>query len=88
MDNFRGEFTELTAAIILAADSGLGSDSMDITDNTIDSTVWTGDHLSEAASYPNLSSPGSCRIEIQTSPSSYTIQIHFYYNVTVVNKLD
>lgn len=35
-------------------------------------TVWTGDQRSAAFSYPCGSSPGLCRIEMQTLPSAYT----------------
>ena len=40
----------LTAASILAGDSSFGLDNMDITDNRIVSTVWTGDQRSLACS--------------------------------------
>lgn len=45
---------------------------MDITLTKIVSTVCTGNQRSEAVSYPYLSSPGSCRMEIQTTPSGPT----------------
>jgi hypothetical protein len=35
-------------------------------------TVCTGDQRSAAASYPIGSSPGLCKIEMQTLPSGYT----------------
>ena len=47
-----------------------------MTETRIDSTEWMGSHLSLASSYPYWSSPGWCRIEMQTSPlrapSGYT----------------
>lgn len=46
---------------------------MDITEIKIVSTVCTGNHRSEAFSYPNLSSPGSCKIDMQTSPVLSTV---------------
>lgn len=58
----------LTAASTFAGLSSLGSASIEITEIRIVSTVCTGNHLSDAFSYPYLSSPGSCKIEIQTSP--------------------
>ena len=42
------------------------------TDNKIFSIDWTGLHLSELDSYPIGSSPGACKIEMQTLPSEYT----------------
>lgn len=36
--------------------------------HTIDSTPCTGNHLSLASSYPYSSCPGSCKIEMHTSP--------------------
>lgn len=56
------------AASTLAGDSSFGSASIDITEIKIVSTVCTGNQRSEAFSYPHLSSPGSCSIEIHTSP--------------------
>lgn len=43
------------------------------TDSNIFSTLCTGDHLSALDSYPIGSSPGACKIDIQTLPSAYTI---------------
>lgn len=45
---------------MFAGDSSFGLESIDITDNKIVSTVWTGDQRSLACSYPYLSSPGGC----------------------------
>lgn len=56
------------AASTLAGDSSFGSASIDITDIKIVSTVCTGNQRSDAFSYPHLSSPGSCKILMQTSP--------------------
>ena len=39
---------------------------------TMDSTVWIGNHLSDALSYPYWSSPGGWRMEMQRVPSEYT----------------
>ena len=39
---------------------------------TIDSTVWIGNHLSDALSNPYWSSPGGWRMEMQRIPSGYT----------------
>jgi len=66
----------LTAASMFAGDWSLGEESIEITEMRIVSTLWTGDHLSFALSYPYLSSPGSCKIEMQTVPSGYTEHIH------------
>ena len=65
----------LTAASTFAGDSSFGSASIEMTLIRIVSTVWTGSHRSEACSYPYLSSPGSCRIEIHTLPSLSTVKI-------------
>ena len=54
------------AASTFAGDSSFGSASIEITDIIIVSTVWTGSQRSEAFSYPHLSSPGSCRMLMQT----------------------
>lgn len=67
-----GGYKGHTAASKLAGDSSLGEDSMEITETRIDSTVCTGNHLSLAFSYPHLSSPGACKIDMHTVPSSYT----------------
>lgn len=48
--------------------STLGSANMLNTLNNTLRTPWTGDHRSEADSYRRGSSPGACRIEMQTSP--------------------
>lgn len=61
-----------TAASTLAGDSSLGSASIEITLTIIVSTVCIGNHLSEADSYPHLSSPGSWRIDMHTDPSFST----------------
>lgn len=86
----------ITAASILAGESSLGSDSIEITDTMMDSTPRIGRHRSIAVSYAikadhtrcgknykaadikpaaitcslKRSSPGGCRIEIQTFPSA------------------
>ena len=65
-----------TAASIFAGDSSFGDDSIEIIDIIIVSTVCTGDHLSLALSYPFGSSPGECKIEMQTLPSGYTFGCH------------
>ena len=65
---YKSKHFVLTAASTLAGDSSFGSVIIDITLIRIDSTVWIGSHLSDAVSYPNLSSPGSCRMEMHTSP--------------------
>ena len=38
------------------------------------STLWTGLQRSDADSYMVGSSPGACKIEMQTVPSGYTLQ--------------
>jgi hypothetical protein len=53
--------------------------SMEITLNMTFSTDCTGLHLSEACSYMVGSSPGVCRIEIQTVPSGYTVVPREYF---------
>ena len=58
----------------MAGLSSLGSANMDMTLIMIVSTVWMGNHLSSGLSYPHLSSPGSCRIDIQTSPFLSTVR--------------
>jgi len=40
-----------------------------ITESRIFSTLWTGLHLSALDSYPKGSSPGACKMEMQTLPS-------------------
>ena len=62
------------AASIFAGLSSFGELSMLMILNIMVSTVWMGDHLSEASSYPLGSSPGECKIEMQTFPSGYTIK--------------
>lgn len=69
----------LTAASTFAGDSSLGSANMEITEIKIVSTVCTGNHRSDAFSYPNLSSPGSWRIDMHTSPVLSTVkEINLY----------
>lgn len=58
----------MPAASTLAGLSSFGLLSMLITDSRMVSGVCTGDHRSDADSYPYASSPGACRIEMQTSP--------------------
>lgn len=48
----------------------LGSFSIEITDKSTASTPRMGLHLSAAVSLDMASSPGGCKIEIQTFPSS------------------
>lgn len=57
----------------MAGLSSLGLSSRERTDNKMVSGVCTGDQRSLASSYPNLSSSGGCRIEIHSSPLSYTL---------------
>jgi hypothetical protein len=61
---------------MLAGDSSFGELNMEIMESIIVSTVCTGLHRSLACSYPVGSSPGECRIEIQTRPSEYTFGCH------------
>ena len=58
----------LTAASTLAGLWSLGSASMEMTLIRMVSTVCTGSQRSSAFSYPHLSSPGSWRIDMHTSP--------------------
>lgn len=58
----------ILAASIFAGLSSFGSASILITLISIFSTLWIGDHRSDACSYCSGSSPGGCRMEMQTSP--------------------
>ena len=62
------------AASTLAGLWSLGSASIEMTEIIIVSTVWMGNHLSQAFSYPHLSSPGSWSMDIHTSPFFSTIR--------------
>lgn len=75
-----GRFSGLTPASTFAGDWSFGSANMDITDINILSTVCMGNQRSDAFSYPHLSSPGSCKIEIHTFPSLSTekAKSHFF----------
>jgi hypothetical protein len=69
---------ESTAASKLAGDSSVGSLSMLITETTMVSTVWIGFQRIAAVSCGFVeSSPGSCRIEMHTSPFGYTAQTKY-----------
>ena len=57
------------AASTLAGLSSLGEPNILITLSKIVSGVCTGLHLSDADSYPYLSSSGGCRIDMHTVPS-------------------
>ena len=50
------------------------------------STVCIGSHLSDAGSYPYLSSPGSCNIDIHTVPSFSTVKENRITNKPQKNK--
>ncbi len=65
-------FLHIFAASIFAGLSSFGSASMLMTLIRIFSTLWIGDQRSDACSYWSGSSPGGCRIDIQTSPLLYT----------------
>ena len=58
--------------------------SMLTTDSKIFSTDWTGLHLSALVSYPIGSSPGACKIEMQTLPSGYTIIAKYFKLLQIV----
>ena len=61
----------MTAASTLAGLSSLGSESMEMTDTMIDSTPKMGRQRSMAVSSGLCaSSPGGCRMEMHTLPSS------------------
>jgi hypothetical protein len=65
------------AASTFAGLSSLGLLNMLMTDSRIVSGVCTGDHLSDADSYPYLSSSGGCNIDMHTSPEGwYTLGCH------------
>ena len=61
------------AASIFAGELILGSLSIEITDKMMLSAECIGSHLSPAfSSGLNLSSPGGCKIDMQTRPSGKT----------------
>lgn len=66
--NAWGSSRHILAASTLAGLSSFGLLNMLITLRRIVSGVWTGDHRSDADSYPYLSSSGGWRMEMQTSP--------------------
>lgn len=69
-------FRHMTAASMLAGDSSLGSESMDMTDTIIASTPKIGLQRSIADSCGLCtSSPGGCKIEMHTLPSSCTVEL-------------
>ena len=69
-------FLHMTAASMLAGDSSLGSESMDMTDTMIASTPKIGLQRSIADSCGLCtSSPGGCKIEMHTLPSSCTVEL-------------
>ena len=57
------------AASRLAGESAFGVESIEMTESSIDCTVWIGSHRSDACSYPYWSSPGAWRMEMHTLPS-------------------
>jgi hypothetical protein len=63
----------ILAASTFAGLSSLGSASILMTLNKIFSTDCIGLHRSSAFSYPNWSSPGVWRIDMQTMPLGYTV---------------
>lgn len=64
--NSSGLSLYIFAASTLAGLSTLGSANMDITESKTFSTLWTGLHRSELFSYPRGSSPGACKMLMQT----------------------
>lgn len=67
-----GKF-KLTEESTLAGELMLGSESMEITLNMTVVTVWVGNHRSSGNSPLIASSPGGCKMEMQTLPSLYTV---------------
>lgn len=65
----------IRAASTFAGLSSLGSANMLMTLINIFSTDCIGLHRSSAFSYPNWSSPGVCRIDMQTMPLGYTVHM-------------
>lgn len=75
-------FLNVFAASRFSGDSQFGSDSIDMTETKMLSTVWIGSHRSDLSSYSYMSSPGGWRMDMHTSPVSrmfgwYIGQINF-----------
>mmetsp|Transcript_7607 Transcript_7607/g.28522 ORF Transcript_7607/g.28522 Transcript_7607/m.28522 type:complete len:84 (+) Transcript_7607:380-631(+) len=68
--NCSGFFLYSTPASTFAGDEQFGSANIEMTDNRIVSGVWMGNQRSSGLSPLISSSPGGCKIEMQTSPFS------------------